>query len=92
MIVSAIVEHRGEHKLVFNGVTKLFDVDKTPEEIEQYNKDRGADSLSVQEAMLYCAQNGWNNPYGQFVGHKDWVSPGSRTSLKPRSRDELTHI
>ena len=65
MILSAIVEHQGEHKLVFNGVTRLFDVNKTQEEIEQYNSERGASDPAIQEAMLFCAQNGWNNDYGR---------------------------
>ena len=91
MILSAIVEHNGEHKLVFNGVTRFFEVDKTQEEIDQYNSDRGANDLIIQEAMLYCAQNGWNNEYGQFVGHKEWVSPGSGHHLT-KGRDDLRTI
>ena len=91
MILSAIVEHNGEHKLVFNGVTRFFDVEKTQEEIDQYNSDRGADNLTIQEAMLYCAQNGWNNEYGQFVGHREWVSPGSGQHLN-KGRDDLRTI
>ena len=91
MILSAIVEHQGEHKLVFNGVTRFFDVDKTQEEIEQYNSERGASDPAILEAMLFCAQNGWNNDYGQFVGHKEWVSPGSG-QRSAAGRDDLRTI
>lgn len=92
MILSAIVKDpRGENKLVFNGVTRWFDIDKTDDEITEYNKSRGADDPGVLEAFAYCAQNGWNNAYGKFLGHNEWIRPNQKPVLS-RDRDDLTPI
>jgi hypothetical protein len=92
MILSAIVKDRsGNNKLVFNGVTRWFDVDKTDEEIVAYNISKGANDPTIQEAFAYCAENGWNNVYGKFLGHNEWVRPNHKPYFT-RDRDDLTPI
>jgi hypothetical protein len=89
--MAIVKDPQGVNKLVFCGVTKWFDTDKTDEEIIEFNESKGTNDPAILEAFAYCAQNGWNNPYGEFLGHKEWIRPNIQP-LSQRDRDDLTPI